>query len=414
MQTWLVTSVMERDDTQYIWPQAYVRPSSDIRLVYLDLNHWINLAKAAVGHVDGVRHRIALDALRQAKSSGKFVFPLSATHYMEMANITDPRQRFDVAAVMEEFSDFASLVSRTLVMRLELEAALDAFAKPRPQAYAPVPVLCQGVLQAFGKRGGLRIRNREGDDVTQAVRLDWPAGPEAFDKWRVDAARQLDRSVLRGPTDAEAPDLRAEGWDPTVARKIADERAGGERAQAARLVEGEPIWQSERLRDVVSARYVAIEMMEMLFEGLAARGLELEDVWTDPGLARRFVDSMPSADVAVSLVRAAHRNRQTKCLRRVAAGGSALDPEVVSLLLGPLRTTDQLAALTPREREVLALMAEGRTNIGIARRLWLTERTIETHVASILAKLGLHADDEDHRRVLAVLTFLNHRRLPVT
>jgi len=65
------------------------------------------------------------------------------------------------------------------------------------------------------------------------------------------------------------------------------------------------------------------------------------------------------------------------------------------------------------DREVLALMAERRTNIGIARRLWLTERTIETHVASILVKLGLHADDEDHRRVLAVLTFLNHRRLPV-
>jgi serine/threonine-protein kinase PknK len=100
-------------------------------------------------------------------------------------------------------------------------------------------------------------------------------------------------------------------------------------------------------------------------------------------------------------------------LRRVANGGSALDPEVVSLLLSPLRATDQLAALTPREREVLALMAEGRTNRGIARRLWLTERTVETHVASILAKLGLGADEEDHRRVLAVLTFLNHRRSPV-
>lgn len=99
-------------------------------------------------------------------------------------------------------------------------------------------------------------------------------------------------------------------------------------------------------------------------------------------------------------------------LRRVANGGSALDPEVVSLLLSPLRATDQLAALTPREREVLALMAEGRTNRGIARRLWLTERTVETHVASILAKLGLGADEEDHRRVLAVLTFLNHRRTP--
>jgi serine/threonine-protein kinase PknK len=61
---------------------------------------------------------------------------------------------------------------------------------------------------------------------------------------------------------------------------------------------------------------------------------------------------------------------------------------------------------------VLALMAEGRTNLGIARRLWLTERTIETHIASILTKLGLVAGEEDHRRVLAVITFLNHRRAP--
>lgn len=99
-------------------------------------------------------------------------------------------------------------------------------------------------------------------------------------------------------------------------------------------------------------------------------------------------------------------------LTRVAKGGSALDPEVVSLLLSPLRATDHLAALTPREREVLALVAEGRTNRGIARRLWLTERTVETHVASILGKLGIGPDDENHRRVLAVLAFLDHRRAP--
>lgn len=101
-------------------------------------------------------------------------------------------------------------------------------------------------------------------------------------------------------------------------------------------------------------------------------------------------------------------------LGRVAAGGSALDPEVVSMLLSPLRASDQLSALTPREREVLALMAEGRTNLGIARRLWLTERTVETHITSILAKLGLGGGEEDHRRVLAVLAFLNHRRTPST
>jgi DNA-binding NarL/FixJ family response regulator len=92
-------------------------------------------------------------------------------------------------------------------------------------------------------------------------------------------------------------------------------------------------------------------------------------------------------------------------LRRVAAGGSALDPEVVAALVGP-RRDDPLAALSPREREVLALMAEGRTNAGIARRLWLTDRTVETHVRSILGKLGIAAGGEDHRRVLAVLAHL--------
>jgi DNA-binding NarL/FixJ family response regulator len=94
-------------------------------------------------------------------------------------------------------------------------------------------------------------------------------------------------------------------------------------------------------------------------------------------------------------------------LRRVAAGGSALDPEVVSRLIGVHRAGDPLASLTAREREVLALMAEGRTNVGIARRLWLTDRTVETHVGSILAKLGLASSDEDHRRVLAVLVYLS-------
>ena len=94
-------------------------------------------------------------------------------------------------------------------------------------------------------------------------------------------------------------------------------------------------------------------------------------------------------------------------LRRVAAGGSALDPEVVAQLIGVHRAGNPLASLTSREREVLALMAEGRTNVGIARRLWLTERTVETHIGSILAKLGLANSDGDHRRVLAVLVHLS-------
>ncbi len=91
---------------------------------------------------------------------------------------------------------------------------------------------------------------------------------------------------------------------------------------------------------------------------------------------------------------------------RVCKGGSALDPEVVKQLLAPQQADDGLAELTPREREVLGLMAEGRTNAGIAKQLWLTERTVETHVSSILGKLGLTQAPDGHRRVLAVLAYL--------
>jgi DNA-binding NarL/FixJ family response regulator len=94
---------------------------------------------------------------------------------------------------------------------------------------------------------------------------------------------------------------------------------------------------------------------------------------------------------------------------RVANGGSALDPEVVKHLLAPPQESDALAQLTPREREVLGLMAEGKTNAGIARQLWLTEKTVETHVSSILGKLGLPLDGDTHRRVLAVVTYLRER-----
>jgi DNA-binding NarL/FixJ family response regulator len=93
-------------------------------------------------------------------------------------------------------------------------------------------------------------------------------------------------------------------------------------------------------------------------------------------------------------------------LRRVANGGSALDPEVVALLLGRRRREDPVAALTPREREVMALMAEGRSNLSMAEALVVSERAIEKHVTSIFSKLNLPPAAQDHRRVLAVLAFL--------
>jgi DNA-binding NarL/FixJ family response regulator len=95
-----------------------------------------------------------------------------------------------------------------------------------------------------------------------------------------------------------------------------------------------------------------------------------------------------------------------EALTRVGSGGTALDPEVVAQLLGASRKTDALAALTPREREVLSHMAEGRSNAGIAEQLVVTERAVEKHVANIFTKLNLSPSDAANRRVLAVLRYL--------
>jgi DNA-binding NarL/FixJ family response regulator len=96
-------------------------------------------------------------------------------------------------------------------------------------------------------------------------------------------------------------------------------------------------------------------------------------------------------------------------LERIARGGAVIDPGLVQELVAARRRDDPLAELTPREREVLALMAEGRSNNGIAHRLFITEGAVEKHVRSILAKLHLPTTEDDHRRVLAVVTFLEAR-----
>jgi DNA-binding NarL/FixJ family response regulator len=104
--------------------------------------------------------------------------------------------------------------------------------------------------------------------------------------------------------------------------------------------------------------------------------------------------------------RVAEVERLTEAVERVAAGGSVLDPEVVAQMLGRHRDAGPLDTLTGREREVLELMAEGRTNRAIAAKLFLSERAVERHVTSIFAKLDLPTTEGDHRRVLAVLAYL--------
>jgi DNA-binding NarL/FixJ family response regulator len=128
--------------------------------------------------------------------------------------------------------------------------------------------------------------------------------------------------------------------------------------------------------------------------------------YVEPGYAMELLSESAEGVGYLLKDRVSDVNDFVAAVKRVAEGGSALDPTVVSQLVGRRRRDDPLAELTPREREVLELMAEGRSNAGIAERLVITERAVEKHVTSIFGKLRLPPAAEDHRRVLAVLAYL--------
>lgn len=312
----------DRGDADYVWPPTLSRPSAPTRLVYLDLNHWIGLAKASVKHPDGARYRPLLEQMRTAPP--EFVFPLSSVHFMEMQGNSDARQRADVASVMEEISGFRTMTSLVTVMELEFEASLAALEGTAP-ASPTIALLGRGVLHAFGRRGGLRVFSQQGEDVTQTTRAGWPGGPAAFDSWSRDADTQLARVVLAGPTEEDVPKMAASGWDPLAAKKIAQDRAAQHEDLRLKL-NADPQLRRGRTRDLVSTRYLAQEALTTL-TGAAARHPEaIRLISEDREVARRLTDSMPSADVHISLVTAAHRNAQTAW-----SSNSILDIDAMSL-----------------------------------------------------------------------------------
>jgi len=138
-----------------------------------------------------------------------------------------------------------------------------------------------------------------------------------------------------------------------------------------------------------------------------AVGVLVFSQWVETRYAAELLASSSSGVGYLLKDRVADVSEFVEALTRVAAGGTALDPEVVRQLLGASRRRDALATLTSRKREVLGLMAEGRTNGAIARQLVVSDRAVEKHVANIFTKLDLPPSGEDHRRVLAVLRYLD-------
>jgi hypothetical protein len=184
----------------YVWPQTLRLPTRPPKLVYLDLNHWIDLSKAFGGHSDGRSHEDILAACVEAARQGRAEFPISDTIYFEISKIRSHRQRRDPANVIEGLSAYRVVTSRSAISIHEVEAVLDIILGPSRDPINEMDYLDWGVARAFGKVGGFRVRDGNAEDVTEAVRAAHPEGPAAFDTLMAQAEWQLNRKMIEGPS----------------------------------------------------------------------------------------------------------------------------------------------------------------------------------------------------------------------
>lgn len=296
-----------RVDVPYLWPSTLRAPRRPPKLVYLDLLHWIRLAKAMTGHADGKSATDVLDACMRAREEGRALFPIADAIYLEVAKIKQHRQRRDIRLAIEALSGYLVVTSRPTIANHEIEAVLDQVVGPSPDPVNTMDYLDWGVARAFGRVGGFRVRHETRGDITEEVRARFPQGPAAFDALLAAAELELQRRTLDGPaTHDEEEALRAYGWKPSAGMEISENRARQEVEQVGRF-NSDPHWRAGRIRDVVAAREVLIEINEMLFRGLADRAT-IGDVFDSPAVTRGQLDVMPSFDVAVSLKTEYHRD----------------------------------------------------------------------------------------------------------
>lgn len=307
-----------RVDLPYTFPLNLRR--SGVHLVYLDLNHWINLSKCVSGHKDGPRYRTAFDACVTAVREGNAEFPMSLPLIMEIHAIRNPHQRLWLRKVMERISRWRAVLPRDIIASLEFEQMLFTRLGSMRLRTAPLDYVGNGVGWASGHRFDPSVIDEQGRDVTVETFSRMPPGLRLFftPKYISDL---LTKMAIEGPANpSEEKELRASGWNPEGLRDIYDQRVRLEAQLVTDLDEyrardSSPVnWRKGRLRDVVTGRELVHEANETFSAVLNQQRLEIKDVFdmSDTPSARRhnrrITDVMPSFDVAVTLKAWYHRN----------------------------------------------------------------------------------------------------------
>lgn len=315
----LVSDGRDRVDIPYTIPSNLRFP--DLRLVYLDLNHWINLSKSKSGHKDGERYRPAFDACAAAVDEGSALFPVSLSTIMEINAIRDPQQRLWLRWTIEKLSRFRAVLPRAITAALEFEQALANKLDNIRLRTAPVDFVGVGIEWLVGVHINPSIVDRQNNDVTTELISSLP--PEF--RWFMDPefmSYTLIGIVIEGPANpSEEADLKARGWNPQALTEMMDNRVLLESQFVRDLDEyiatdpSSVNWRKGRLRDIISARELYLETNEMFSAVLNQQELTIEDVFDTSETPssihhnRCITDSMPTFDVAVTLKTSYHRNR---------------------------------------------------------------------------------------------------------
>ena len=299
---------MNQLNENYIWPRTLCRPVPPPKLVYLDLNHWIALAKALSGHHDGKKDTALLHFCLRVVEEKIAIFPISLSIYIEILKIQNYQRRCDLRKAIELLSRYMVVTSRFVVATHESEALLDQIVGPNPKPINTVNYLDWGVFRAMGMDGSMKVKSADDRDVTEEVRQSFTHGPQAFDQIVSETILKLNRQVIDGPSPEEDSGLRAHGYNPI---KVLDlyEREATDEVEWDRLLDNEPKWRCGRLRDVVAAREVLNQINGIFKKGCDERGVDsLQSLFPSVTDARNAFDSMPSFDSSVTLKTSLHKN----------------------------------------------------------------------------------------------------------
>lgn len=289
---------------ELVWANV-MRPR--IPLVYLDLNTIIYMARALSGDtkVPG-SYLVLYTAALRAKLEQRAMFPLSGEHLWEISKITDPKQRGDLADILESLSNYNYLLGRTVIAELEFEAGIAKIMGEDVSAKS-VPLVRQTFGQAFGWVGGMKIRNSAGGDGSDAVRAQMADAD--FDKQMARMNYELERRMLRGPSDEDLEVLRADpNFQPEVVIEGQKQRVQWE-LDTERVLKEHPRWRRGRLRDVIGAREIVHEWMDMFTRmRIDRRKGGMPDFDPTDDEMRSFMGSMPHSQVAISVKTRYHKN----------------------------------------------------------------------------------------------------------